>query len=605
MTTSSCPKCGTPLELNRSEPCPVCLLQLAVQADSVFGSSAQSGCDAQSEHKVSASAGIVPDLAQVQRAFPQLEIFEQIGRGGMGTVFKARQSKLDRFVALKILSEQLAEKPTFAERFAQEGKLLARLNHPNIVVVYDFGQAETIDETGNSLSFFFLILEYVDGVNLRQAMREERFTPEQALAIVPKICEALQYAHEEGVLHRDIKPENILLDTKGRIKIADFGIASVARWTTDGAAAPLPKPAPDGRWNLPEERLTQTGVVLGTPSYMAPEQLATPGAVDHRADIYSLGVVFYELLTGELPRESLGQWTPPSEKTPVGAEIDGIVLKALNRDRNQRHQSAEELKTEIETATIVPPKADKSFMQFVEQQGLRLQIGMIGTIIAAVGIFYLSEVSTERSLSGFITKLFLILFLIFLGIDVYLRYKKFLGINQTPDKSKSDTKSSTGGVVENSLTVKNFSLKKIWKNVINEVKNWPIWATILVCCAAFLVVPTLLWAVFFLVIIVGVIVIGLPVFLFGDTFEALYSLFKEASLPDQMAITGGIIVILCLIAVRYRKKWQIWRNKKESGSTSENLAERIIRLLTKVLILLVLLFYLWWFSPYFHIFPVK
>ncbi|MCL2347989.1 MAG: serine/threonine protein kinase [Planctomycetaceae bacterium] len=350
-TKSHCPKCGVPLELGSSEPCPVCLLQLAAQSDSIFDSSAQS------EHEVLASAGAKLDLAVVQKAFPQLEIIEQIGRGGMGTVFKARQPNLDRFVALKILSEQLAEKPTFAERFAQEGKLLARLNHPNIVAVYDFGQTETTDDAGNTFSFFFLILEYVDGVNLRQAMREARFSPEQALAIVPKICEALQYAHEEGVLHRDIKPENILLDTKGRIKIADFGIAGVAHWTADGATAPLSKPAPDGRWNLPAERLTQTGVVLGTPSYMAPEQLVTPGKVDHRADIYSLGVVFYELLTGELPKESLGSLTPPSAKTPVGAEIDGIVLKALNRDRTQRHQSVRELKTEIETVTRVSSKA--------------------------------------------------------------------------------------------------------------------------------------------------------------------------------------------------------------------------------------------------------
>src|SRR5258706_10167558 len=137
----------------------------------------------------------------------------------MGYVFKARQPKIDRLVALKILSQSLAADPAFAQRFTREGRLLARLNHPNIVTLHDFGLANGL---------FYLLMEFVDGVNLRQAMKAGRFTPGQALAVVPKICEALQYAHNEGVLHRDIKPENILLDTKGRVKIADFGVAKLA-----------------------------------------------------------------------------------------------------------------------------------------------------------------------------------------------------------------------------------------------------------------------------------------------------------------------------------------------------------------------------------------
>ncbi len=337
MTKSPCPQCGTPRD--PAEPCPICLLRLAAAPDSQVLP--------ETEANATKPSHPVPDIETIKRAFPQLEIIEQIGRGGMGTVFKARQPKLDRFVSLKILSEKLAEKPTFAERFAQEGKLLARLSHPNIVTVHDFGQVEVTDDTGKKSTLYFLILEYVDGVNLRQAMREERFTPEQALAIVPKICEALQYAHDESVLHRDIKPENILLDTKGRVKITDFGIGKLTQASEEVSKSTQP--------SQEESNLTATGVVLGTPNYMAPEQLETPNTVDHRADIYSLGVVFYELLTGELPK---GQLTPPSEKTPVNAEIDGIVLKALQRDRTQRHQSAEELKTEIETATLVHSKAE-------------------------------------------------------------------------------------------------------------------------------------------------------------------------------------------------------------------------------------------------------
>ena len=244
-----------------------------------------------------------PDLQTVQAAFPQLEILGLAGQGGMGWVYKARQPKLDRLVALKLLPASLAERDAaFAGRFEREGQLLARLHHPNIVAVHDSGRAG---------DFFYLLMEYVDGVNLRQAMRAKRFTPAQALAIVPAVCDALQFAHEEGVLHRDIKPENILLDGKGRVKLADFGIAKLIG-DHDGLLNPV-----DGRdaasgW-------TQSGSVLGTPSYMAPEQRRMPSEVDHRADIYSLGVVFYELLTGELPTGSI---PVPSAKSAADPRVD-------------------------------------------------------------------------------------------------------------------------------------------------------------------------------------------------------------------------------------------------------------------------------------------
>ncbi len=337
-----CSVCGAEITTAAAEGlCAVCLLQ-------------------QAAFETEAGSTDSVDIEAVQKAFPQLIILEKIGRGGMGTVFKARQPKLDRFVALKILSSELAAKPTFADRFAREGKLLARLNHPNIVAVYDFGE---------SGGFYFLLMEYVDGVNLRQAMREEKFTPKQAINIVPKICDALQYAHDEGVLHRDIKPENILLDTKGRVKIADFGIGKLKQQNKEPgvertrATPGLPGESSrdcDEYGSIPGS-LTQAGQILGTPSYMAPEQLDDPNRVDHRADIYSLGVVFYELLTGELPR---GRFPLPSEKTPVGADVDRIVLKALQKERDKRQQSAEELKTEVETATHIssPPRNDVPFV---------------------------------------------------------------------------------------------------------------------------------------------------------------------------------------------------------------------------------------------------
>src|SRR6266853_3499879 len=201
-----CPKCGGPIPAEAPQGlCPKCLLlQASIPTEAGKGAASKSD---------------PPTHAELAAAFPQLEILELIGQGGMGFVFKARQPKIERFVALKILPKSLAADAAFAERFTREGRLLARLNHPNIVTIHDFGQAN---------GFSYLPMEFVDGVNLRQAMRVGRFTPAQALESVPKICEALQFAHNEGILHRDIKPENILLDAKGRVKIADFGIAKLA-----------------------------------------------------------------------------------------------------------------------------------------------------------------------------------------------------------------------------------------------------------------------------------------------------------------------------------------------------------------------------------------
>lgn len=267
----------------------------------------------------------LPSLGEVARAFPDLEVQVLIGHGGMSAVFRARQPRLGRVVALKVLPKSLAAIPGFAERFTREGQVLARLSHPHIVTVHDFGERD---------GFWFLIMEHVDGVNLRQAMRAGRFTPEQALQMIPAICDALQFAHGQGVLHRDIKPENILLDAKGGIKIADFGIAKILGEEAEGGML-----------------LTQSGAKLGTAPYMAPEQIEKPASVDHRADIYSLGVVFYEMLTGELP---LGRFAAPSELAGVGGGMDAVVLRALEKERARRQQSAEEFKTQVAGAGSRP-----------------------------------------------------------------------------------------------------------------------------------------------------------------------------------------------------------------------------------------------------------
>ena len=215
--------------------------------------------------------------------------------------------------------------PGFAERFTREARALARLSHPNIVAIYDFGHV-------NGLHYF--IMEFVDGLNLRQLEQAGRLSPREALQIIPQICEALQFAHDEGIVHRDIKPENVLLDKKGRVKIADFGLARILG-------------------HEPEDfRLTRAREVMGTPHYMAPEQVEKPQSVDHRADIYSLGVVFYEMLTGELP---LGKFAPPSQKVQIDVRLDEVVLRALEKEPARRYQQASEVKTDMETIMTQQP----------------------------------------------------------------------------------------------------------------------------------------------------------------------------------------------------------------------------------------------------------
>jgi serine/threonine protein kinase len=336
--SNRCPQCQAPLPDDAPQGlCPRCLLA-AVAAPTETGQPA-------------GARPTPPPLEVLAAAFPQLEILEFIGQGGMGFVFKARQPKLDRLVALKILPQSLAADPTFAERFHREARLLARLNHPGIVTVHDFGVSDAQPSTLDSPPFYYLLMEFVDGVNLRQAMQAGRFTPAQALAIVPRICEALQYAHNEGILHRDIKPENILLDAKGRVKIADFGIAKLA----GDESGPIGRISRMGAPNL-----TQAGRTLGTPNYMAPEQLANAGDVDHRADIYSLGVVFYEMLTGELP---LGRFAPPSEKSNADPRVDEVVLRALEKEKARRYASADEVRTQVETLAATPGSSGRDEAQ--------------------------------------------------------------------------------------------------------------------------------------------------------------------------------------------------------------------------------------------------
>lgn len=367
LTSSSCPDCGAALAPDAPQGlCPGCLMRQAMTPTQTPGARGRAGVDA-------------PGLAEVAAAFPQLEVLEMIGRGGMGAVFRARQTKLGRLVALKVIpADSDGAGAAFAERFEREGRLLARLHHPNIVTIYDSGRAGR---------FFYLLMEHVDGVNLRQAMRSGGFAPPQALSLVPQICDALQYAHDQGVLHRDIKPENILLDARGRVKLADFGIGKLA-----GVAEPAGESAGAG---AEAGGLTQAGVALGTPRYMAPEQASDPQSVDHRADIYSLGVVFYELLTGELPPAGAVR---PSDRVAVDRRIDAIVQQALERERDRRQRTAEEMKTQIAAAEgAVAPWGQHASRRW--WQLTRVAMLVAGGLAAALGFFVWTTIRRERKLA--------------------------------------------------------------------------------------------------------------------------------------------------------------------------------------------------------------
>src|ERR1051326_120293 len=347
--SNRCQYCGKPVGPKAvGELCPECLMKVGLG----------SGVEPETGQPKTRPAPPAPE--EIAKHFTQLEILSLLGQGGMGFVYKAHQKDLERIVALKILPPSVGDDPAFAQRFAGEAKALAKLNHPGIVTIYEFGKTNGL---------FYFLMEFVDGVNLRQLLANGRISSREALAIVPQICDALQYAHDQGIVHRDIKPENILLDRKGRVKVADFGLARLMG--TEGLLGVPPSGGPGEPGRLKPElqtvSLTEAGKVMGTPQYMAPEQVEHPGEVDHRADIYALGVVFYQMLTGELPGKRI---EAPSKKVHLDVRLDEVVLRALEKEPELRYQQASVLKTDVETiagsAPPKPPPARSPFAYFLE-----------------------------------------------------------------------------------------------------------------------------------------------------------------------------------------------------------------------------------------------
>jgi len=270
-----------------------------------------------------------PSLETLAEAFPQYEILELLGRGGMGAVYLARHRSLDRRVALKLLPGEFSGNEKFVQRFHREARALARLQHPNIVAVHDFGS--TVD------GLLYFAMEHVAGSTLGERLRDQRPDVAGILDIAGQICDALAYAHEEGIVHRDIKPSNILLDARGRVKVADFGLAKVAMEAHPSV--------------MEGAMFTRTGVAMGTPEYAAPEQMSGMDQVDHRADLFSLGVLLYEMLTGQVPR---GVFDPPSRKSGTDPRFDPIVHRAMQEHPDRRYSSAAGMKADLMPLALPP-----------------------------------------------------------------------------------------------------------------------------------------------------------------------------------------------------------------------------------------------------------
>ncbi|HWG65539.1 MAG TPA: Stk1 family PASTA domain-containing Ser/Thr kinase [Streptosporangiaceae bacterium] len=270
-----------------------------------------------------------------------------VGRGGMAEVYRARDIRLDRIVAVKTLREDLARDQTFQARFRREAQSAASLNHPSIIAVYDTGEDMT-----EPTHVPYIVMEYVDGRTLRDLLRDDRrLLPERALEITDGVLRALDYSHRNGIVHRDIKPANVMLTRSAEVKVMDFGIA---RAVSDAQAT-----------------MTQTAQVIGTAQYLSPEQ-ARGERVDARSDLYSTGCLLYELLTGRPPftgdspvaiayQHVREDPIPPSHIDPdIPPWADSIVLKAMAKDPAQRYQSAAEMRTDIQRALsgvpVAPPQ---------------------------------------------------------------------------------------------------------------------------------------------------------------------------------------------------------------------------------------------------------
>lgn len=358
-TDKTCDTCGTPMMAGMlGGLCSACMRRIAFAAPSMGGFTA---------------GGTFPErvfghwepplASEVATMLPEGSYGVEclIGRGGMGAVYQGMQIRLKRPVAIKLMRQDHGTDERFRLRFQREALLLASLDHPGIVKVIDCGDA------GPDL--LYIVMELVDGVNLMEVIRSGGVSEKRALDIVEQVCSALRFAHDSGIVHRDIKPSNILLSRDGRARIADFGLAMALDPESDGSE--------------------DSGI--GTPSYAAPEQMRANGLVDQRADLYAVGVMIYQMLTGNLPQD---RWKPPSEVVAVDPTWDKIVSKALESMPQDRFSGAEAMQEMLSRISPVDPQRIR------RRRRLPLLISAAVIVLLAVGLFLFIR---ENKASGYPT----------------------------------------------------------------------------------------------------------------------------------------------------------------------------------------------------------
>ncbi|MCR9243396.1 MAG: serine/threonine protein kinase [bacterium] len=336
-----CPSCNEPLAATRHGLC--CRCAVATVAESVGDRP---------------PASDLPSVADLSRRFPEFTIAGLLGRGGTGAVYHAQHREIGRSIALKVLLGAHLGHPDFERRFRREARILAQLDHPHIVTLLDFGCRDGLP---------FLAIEFCDGLNLRELLAADRLTIDDVVRLLPQLCAALQYAHDRGIVHRDIKPENVLVDEDLRLRITDFGLARIAH------AEP------------PMSQLTGSHDRLGTPHYMAPEQLRPGAPVGPAADLYAVGVLLYELLTGDLPR---GNFAPASSRPGVPTWIDPILARCLAVDPAERFDSARELAAAILAGdSATPPDGTAGGPVRPRRPTDLLWVGTIGALTTGYCLF--------------------------------------------------------------------------------------------------------------------------------------------------------------------------------------------------------------------------
>ena len=359
-----------------------------------------------------------PTVEELQRALPQYEITQLIARGGMGAVYRGTQKTLKRAVAIKVLPPEIEDADLqFAARFKHEAQAMAQLSHPNIVAVYDAGEVYSsplapreehsalaggertpspgevpADGSAKLISqerdgyrtppLLYFVMEFIEGTDVAQLIASEgRLEAARAAPIIAAVCEALAFAHEEGIIHRDIKPSNIMIDKKGRVKVADFGLAKTV--------------------NVEGTLMTGSHMAMGTPDFIAPEALIPGMKVDGRADLYAVGVMLYQMLTGAIPR---GRFELPSGVVPqVDKGFDAIVDRAMQTDREKRYSTALEMKAEVERISRFVPSsvpdtsAQRTNLEIRSTPSRRqpLLLGTAAAIILGTAAWFLMDEPTE------------------------------------------------------------------------------------------------------------------------------------------------------------------------------------------------------------------